>query len=916
MKIKSLALGLIGSIVLFPLLLSAQCDSVFFRNTASIINDVFLLDTSRLIGVGDNGFIIKSNNGGKSWRNIRNYNNATLKAIQMTSDNVGYIVGYGKSVLKTEDGGENWFPLAGSSIGNNYPFFNDLYFFNDQKGFIVSDDGVVVRTTDGGRSWKDTTLDYSDRLESITFVNENLGFICGFFGSVFRTQDGGTSWQRLTVSPITISDRLLKVRFIDATTGFIVGYGGLCLKTTDGGNTWNKIYVPGGDSYNDILFLDSQRGFICTGNVGGIILQTTDGGNTWNVNFNVTTYAYSYFSINTDASKKKVVFSGGVGRVLMSTTDFGVTFNNLSMNAYFKYNDLFFINDSTGYIGGENGYVYKTYDYGESWSALQPVPMYLSGNQLWHMQFLDSLHGIVSTDNIYKTTDGARSWTKLTTPENQNQIFPDQLHFFDMQTGLVVHGIKIFKTTDGGVTWNAVATSNTFFNNLTATNTGKCFAVGYGGELKISNDYGSTWSPFNLNSTKNLRSVYFYNNSIGFIGSADTIIYKTTDGGSSWTTINSHIPYTDKTSFHFVNDLIGYVVCSNGNGGNCAIYKTNDGGLTWQLVSGGSSPSRVIGYNILYYVDGTNIRRTDSLLRPQLPGYLYGPDSACLNTKSNFLTGYMGGVNYDWTLSDGGISSVNTINPTRDTVLWNATGLHTLKLTVSNSCGSSAPRTISTEVGLFKPVITVQDSILTATEGLSYQWFRNGIGIVDSLGGTARSIVARNDGSYTVQVKSPFGCTLMSPAVNYGGIPLTICPNGNTSISCNLNAAFYQWQWNTGAGFVNVSNNSFVSGATTNLLQLSNVPSSWYGYRFKCVTNVGTNSVYVLRIKDSWTGSVSTIWEDASNWSCGMIPDANTDVIISGGTVVVSANTTIRSLNASPGATIIVQPGVTLTITH
>jgi photosystem II stability/assembly factor-like uncharacterized protein len=67
---------------------------------------------------------------------------------------------------------------------------------------------------------------------------------------------------------------------------------------------------------------------------------------------------------------------------------------------------------------------------------------------------------------------------------------------------------------------------------------------------------------------------------------------------------------------------------------------------------------------------------------------------------------------------------------------------------------------------------------------------------------------------------------------------------------------------------------------------------------------------------NTWIGSVSTAWEDAANWSCGVIPDANTDVIIESGTVVLSSNATIRSLTTNSGANITVTSGYNLIVNH
>jgi hypothetical protein len=79
--------------------------------------------------------------------------------------------------------------------------------------------------------------------------------------------------------------------------------------------------------------------------------------------------------------------------------------------------------------------------------------------------------------------------------------------------------------------------------------------------------------------------VYFYNNSLGFIGTSDSVLYKTTDGGTSWTWLNTGTHRTEMRSFFFESDSLGYMMCNN-NGGISGILKTKDGGRTWRSERG------------------------------------------------------------------------------------------------------------------------------------------------------------------------------------------------------------------------------------------------------------------------------------------------------------------------------------------
>lgn len=144
-----------------------------------------------------------------------------------------------------------------------------------------------------------------------------------------------------------------------------------------------------------------------------------------------------------------------------------------------------------------------------------------------------------------------------------------------------------------------------------------------------------------------------------------------------------------------------------------------------------------------------------------------------------------------------------------------------------------------------------------------------------------------------------------------------VCGGVSTSFTASVSGATYLWQVNTGSGFTSISNNATYSGATTATLQINNPPSAFSGYRYRCVVNgtLVSNSFY-LQVANTWTGAVNNQWETPGNWSCGTVPDANTDVIINSGTVTVNSNASCRTLKVSPGASVVVATGFTITVTH
>lgn len=144
-----------------------------------------------------------------------------------------------------------------------------------------------------------------------------------------------------------------------------------------------------------------------------------------------------------------------------------------------------------------------------------------------------------------------------------------------------------------------------------------------------------------------------------------------------------------------------------------------------------------------------------------------------------------------------------------------------------------------------------------------------------------------------------------------------ICPNETTDLYAVYSAASYQWQESTDSGYTyhNLSNNSYFWEVTRYHLMVINPSTSWYGYKYRCVTNVGIGLEYKLKFQNNHITGPG-VWEDPSTWSCGIIPDANTDVVISSGTVTINSNVVCSSLTVLPGATVIVSQGFNLTVLH
>ncbi|RYE05364.1 MAG: hypothetical protein EOP51_34635 [Sphingobacteriales bacterium] len=150
------------------------------------------------------------------------------------------------------------------------------------------------------------------------------------------------------------------------------------------------------------------------------------------------------------------------------------------------------------------------------------------------------------------------------------------------------------------------------------------------------------------------------------------------------------------------------------------------------------------------------------------------------------------------------------------------------------------------------------------------------------------------------------------------GSSRAVCPNTSVSFSAGLTGATYQWQVDIGSGYSNLSNGGIYSGVNTPTLTLSTVSTSFAGFRYRCLVNGNIYSPEnILRFSSEWTGALNNVWTNPGNWTCNVVPDANTAVYIPSGTTApfISSNVACYSLTMAPNTTVLVISGFGLSIT-
>jgi len=185
--------------------------------------------------VGNNGKILSTQDGARSWQYAVSPVGASLQDVAAWDDLRAVAVGNDNVVIVTADGGKSWRKVDAprSKIANKLLRVKTVA---DGRAWAVGEGGAILQSTDYGNSWTKVGAE-EDTAWNDVFVREGQVWIVGERGRIRVSGDNGTSWSEVT-GPIKMS--LMSVAFRDAKNGVAVGLSGVILVSQDGGQTWQE----------------------------------------------------------------------------------------------------------------------------------------------------------------------------------------------------------------------------------------------------------------------------------------------------------------------------------------------------------------------------------------------------------------------------------------------------------------------------------------------------------------------------------------------------------------------------------------------------------------------------------------------------------------------------------------------------
>jgi photosystem II stability/assembly factor-like uncharacterized protein len=622
---------ILGILIIFYLPLYSQWQPLYEESMNDFCTMDFVNDSVGWVA-GWGGTLIKTTDGGQTWTSMPLNPEYDIEKIDFINESVGWAVArstdsttyYGTIVLKTLDGGNNWF------------FYNyvdarlkSLFAVNDSGAYILGNSQALYKTNIEGTECLEISTGLEDSgLGSIWFFNENRGIITGTLdwehGLIMRTYDGGLTW----IDTIIYDFRSISnLKFINDSIGYFLasdhdGQQFFC-ETNDTLHSWSVLSIDNNRIYEydivnkDLFYIiaieesDSTYAFQ--------IKRSRDHSHSWESLYSIQNWHVTDFNITTDETGIVLVTFGraypGPGWSYGPTSGSALVSNNNPAEQWkiekivsYPLSDICFVSTNKGFISGgawgqhyAEGGIFMTDDACKSWKQI-----YHSNAIINKLEFINESTGYALSSGNYvnyklvKTIDGGINWIEIfdggwydpiDSTFTSFRVF--DFYFKNENTSWLAgrieadsSGAVILKTNNGGRDWYTVwqCFDAWNLNSLVFTDENNGWAVGSNGIIvKYSASRG--WQTADNFTDLPLNRVYFSDENHGWIGAGYydynnhlLKFYKTNSAGKEWTEIKDFNYFIN--DMFFADSLYGWAVGADTLGKGIILH-TTDGGYTW-----------------------------------------------------------------------------------------------------------------------------------------------------------------------------------------------------------------------------------------------------------------------------------------------------------------------------------------------
>jgi photosystem II stability/assembly factor-like uncharacterized protein len=241
------------------------------------------------------------------------------------------------------------------------------------------------------------------------------------------------------------------------------------------------------------------------------------------------------------------------------------------------FNDVYFTDAANGFLAATDGYLYKSLDSGKNWQRIPSVKI----NPL-NIHFIDKITGFVQGgDSISFTFNGGQSWTTRNYAKavvsGNDSLYSTHIWFTNASTGYITTGSGVYRTKDTCKTWQKIFSGQCWTICFIDNNNGRLNAAD---KMYKTSNAGDTWIPANINfASLSGHTIQYTGATTAYLSHADGLLKTTDDWLTSTYAFDKNINNKGESVFTrdiaFMNSTVGYMATP------LAIFKTTDGGATW-----------------------------------------------------------------------------------------------------------------------------------------------------------------------------------------------------------------------------------------------------------------------------------------------------------------------------------------------
>ena len=571
-------------------------------------------------------------------------------AVHPTSTNVVYAAMASGGVFKSTNGGINWTPIfdeqAVLTIGdlaidpNNHSTIYVGTGEANSSSFSWFGEGLY-KSTDAGVTWSYIGLEETryigrvivDPNDSDRIWVAGMGSLFGTDSNrgVYRSLDAGDSWDKIFALTDSTSAVDLAIHPTQTDTIYVAmwervrgltyrrsgGPSSGIYRSYDGGDTWTELTngLPSGAGVGRIGISVAESSpniiyaFYCDdpGYFYGVY-KSTDGGDTWNQtndgNLSNLTSSFGWYfgQIRVDPSDHTRAFVMGVP--FYRTENGGFSWQEVGSDNHVDHHAMAFDPFATSRIySGNDGGIYVSNDSGDNWTKLYDQPT----NQFYAIEIdyqnPDRLYGGTQDNGTLRTVDGnPDDWERIfggdgfyvvVDPTDSNTIF------CEYQWG------NAYKSTDFGYSWGWALNG---VNDGDRRNWSSPIVMDpsdpstlYFGTYRVwkTTDQADSWNAISGDLTNGGAGTFGTVTTIAvaptdpdviYVGTDDSHVWVTLNGGANWTDVSGSLPnrWSTRVAVDPTDAGIAYATFSglrwNENIGY--VYRTDDAGATWTDITG------------------------------------------------------------------------------------------------------------------------------------------------------------------------------------------------------------------------------------------------------------------------------------------------------------------------------------------